>query len=85
MLVALALGLLFYFGPDADQDWAWITPAPYSARCCGCLCSLATKVYVANFSDYNAAYGSVGAVMVVLLWLYVEHRRPRRGGAQRGD
>ena len=35
------------------------------------LVSLATKLYVANFSDYNAAYGSVGAVMVALLWLYV--------------
>ena len=34
------------------------------------LVSLATKVYIANFSDYNAAYGSVGAVIVVLLWLY---------------
>ena len=35
------------------------------------LVSLATKVYVANFTDYNAAYGSVGGVMVVLLWMYV--------------
>ena len=35
------------------------------------LVSLATKVYVANFTDYNAAYGSVGGVMVVMLWMYV--------------
>jgi membrane protein len=70
-LVALALGLLFYFGPDADQDWAWITPGALLGSGLWMLVSLATKVYVANFSDYNAAYGSVGAVMVVLLWLYV--------------
>ena len=70
-LVATALGLLFYFGPDADQDWVWISPGAVFGSVLWLLVSLATKVYVANFSDYNAAYGSVGAVMVVLLWLYV--------------
>ena len=35
------------------------------------LVSLATKIYVAKFTDYNATYGSVGGVMVVLLWMYV--------------
>ena len=70
-LVAMALGLLYYFGPDADQDWAWITPGAVFGSVLWLLVSLATKLYIANFSDYNAAYGSVGAVMVVLLWLYV--------------
>jgi len=70
-LVALALGVVFYFGPDADQDWAWITPGAVIGSILWLLVSLATKLYVANFSDYNAAYGSVGGVMVVLLWLYV--------------
>jgi membrane protein len=70
-LVALALGLVFYFGPDAEQDWAWITPGALVGAVLWLLVSLATKLYVANFSDYNAAYGSVGGVMVLLLWLYV--------------
>jgi membrane protein len=70
-LVTTALGLVFYFGPDADQDWVWITPGALIASILWLLVSLATKLYVANFTDYNAAYGSVGAVMVVLLWLYV--------------
>lgn len=70
-LVAMALGLVFYFGPDAEQDWVWITPGALIGAVLWLLVSLATKVYVANFTDYNAAYGSVGGVMVVLLWLYV--------------
>jgi membrane protein len=70
-LVALALGLVYYFGPDADQDWTWITPGALIASVLWLLASLATKIYVANFSDYNAAYGSVGGVMVLMLWLYV--------------
>jgi len=70
-LVALALGIVFYFAPDAEQDWAWITPGALIGSVLWLLVSLATKLYVANFTDYNAAYGSVGGVMVVLLWLYV--------------
>jgi membrane protein len=70
-LVATALGLVFYFGPDAEQDWVWITPGALVGAVLWLLVSLATKVYVARFTDYNAAYGSVGGVMVVLLWLYV--------------
>jgi membrane protein len=70
-LVATALGLVFYFGPDADQDWVWISPGALIGSILWLLVSLATKLYVANVSDYNAAYGSVGGVMVLLLWLYV--------------
>jgi len=70
-LVALALGVVFYFGPDADQDWAWITPGAVVGAVLWLFVSLATKLYVANFTDYNAAYGSVGGVMVVMLWMYV--------------
>jgi membrane protein len=70
-MVATAIGLVFYFGPDAEQDWAWITPGALMATLLWLLVSLATKVYVTNFTDYNAAYGTVGGVMVVLLWMYV--------------
>jgi membrane protein len=70
-LVASAIGLVFYFGPDADQDWAWITPGAVMAAFLWLLVSLATKIYVANFTDYNATYGTIGGVMVVLLWMYV--------------
>ncbi|MEO5823527.1 MAG: YihY/virulence factor BrkB family protein [Vicinamibacteraceae bacterium] len=71
LLTACALGLVFYFGPDAEQDWAWITPGALVGSVLWLLVSLATKVYVANFTDYNASYGAVGGVMVVMLWLYV--------------
>jgi membrane protein len=71
LLMSTALGLVFYFGPDAEQDWTWITPGALIGSLLWLLVSLATKIYVANFSDYNAAYGTIGGVMVVLLWLYV--------------
>jgi membrane protein len=70
-IVATGIGLIYYFGPDADQDWAWITPGAVVATVLWLLVSLLFKLYVANFTDYEGSYGSVGAVMVVLLWFYV--------------
>ncbi len=70
-LVATAVGLIYYFGPDADQDWAWITPGAVAATVLWLVVSLLFKLYVANFTDYEGAYGTVGGVIVVLLWFYV--------------
>ena len=71
LLVTVAIGLLYYFGPDAEQDWAWLTPGAVFATILWLSASLLFKVYVANFTDYEGTYGTVGAVIVVLLWLYV--------------
>ena len=70
-LVSTGIGLVYYYAPDADQDWAWVTPGAIVATSLWLIASLLLKLYIANFTDYNAAYGSVGGVIVVLLWLYV--------------
>jgi membrane protein len=70
-LVAIGIGLIYYFGPDADQDWVWITPGAVAATILWLLVSLLFKIYVANFTDYEGSYGTVGGVIVVLLWFYV--------------
>ncbi len=71
LMVSTALGLVYYFAPDAEQEWVWITPGAVVATVLWLLASLAFRVYVTRFSDYNATYGAVGAVMVLLLWFYV--------------
>jgi membrane protein len=71
VLVTTGIGLIYYFGPDAEQDWVWITPGAAAATILWLLISLLFKLYVANFTDYEASYGAVGGVIVVLLWLYV--------------
>ena len=70
-LIAIGIGFIYYFGPDADQDWAWITPGAVAATVLWLLISLLFKLYVANFTDYEGSYGTVGGVIVVLLWFYV--------------
>jgi membrane protein len=71
LLVSTAVGLVYYFAPDADQDWAWITPGAVVGTALWLVVSLVFKYYVANFADYNATYGTVGGVIVLLLWFYI--------------
>jgi membrane protein len=71
LLVSTALGTVYYFGPDAEQDWVWVTPGALVGTALWLLASLAFKVYISMFTDYNASYGVVGGVIVLLLWFYV--------------
>ena len=70
-MVSTAIGLIFFFAPDAEQEWVWITPGAVLATILWILISLGFKFYVVNFADYNATYGALGGVMAVLLWFYV--------------
>ena len=70
-LVALCIGLVFYFAPDAEQDWEWITPGAVLATVLWLIASLGFKIYVANFANYNESYGSLGGVIVLMLWFYI--------------
>ena len=71
ILVATAVGLVYYFAPDAEQDWVWITPGAVVGTLLWVVVSLAFKFYVARFADYNATYGAVGGVIILLLWFYI--------------
>jgi membrane protein len=71
LLVSTAVGLVYYFAPDAEQDWAWVTPGAVLGTLLWVIASLAFKFYVSNFADYNASYGAVGGVIVLLLWFYI--------------
>lgn len=69
-LVATGIGVLYYFAPDAEQNWAWISPGAVLATLLWILISLGFKFYVARFGNYNETYGAIGGVMVLMLWLY---------------
>lgn len=71
MLVATAIALVYYFAPDAEQQWVWITPGSIIATLLWVIVSLGFKTYVATLGTYTETYGLVGAVMVLLLWFYL--------------
>jgi membrane protein len=70
-LVATAIGFIYYFAPDVDQDFVWITPGSLLATVLWMLGSLAFRIYVVNFGSYNETYGAIAGVMVLMLWLYL--------------
>jgi membrane protein len=67
----VALAALYYFAPDVQQRWRWITPGSIAAVIGWILASLGFAYYVNNFGSYNATYGSIGAVIVLLTWMYL--------------
>lgn len=71
LLVTFGVALTYYFAPDTDQDWAFITPGSALATLLWLAASLGFRIYVQNFGDYNATYGALGAGVLLLLWLYV--------------
>lgn len=70
-LIVLAMALVYYVAPDVEQRWQWITPGSLVAVVGWLLASLGFSFYVNNFASYNATYGSIGAVIVLLTWMYV--------------
>lgn len=70
-LVTTGFGLVYYYAPDAEQEWAWITPGAVTATVLWILFSLAFRYYVVNIGHYEEAYGTLGAIIMTLLWFYI--------------
>lgn len=70
-LVASGIGIVYYFAPDAEQDWAWVTPGSIAATLLWVVVSLAFKLYITYFGNYNETYGTLGAFIVLLTWFYL--------------
>ncbi|MFN3216234.1 MAG: YihY/virulence factor BrkB family protein [Acidimicrobiales bacterium] len=71
-LAATGLALLYRYGPDRrNAQWRWVTPGAAIAIVIWIAASIGFRYYVANFGSYNETYGSLGTVIVVLLWLYL--------------
>jgi membrane protein len=69
--MVFTVALLYYFAPDANQPFRWITPGGLIGVILWVLASIAFRFYVSNFGSYDETYGSIGAVIVLLLYLYI--------------
>lgn len=69
--VLLAVSLIYYFSPDVkNQKWQFVTPGAITAVILWLLISFGFRLYLSYFNSYNATYGSLGAVIILMLWLY---------------
>lgn len=71
MLASTGFAFVYYFAPDAEQEWVWITPGALLATILWLVASLAFRFYVVNFGNYDEAYGTLGAIILTLLWFYI--------------
>jgi membrane protein len=72
VLVGTALSVVYRFGPAPHRArWRWITPGTVTALAVWVLASVGFSFYVSAFGSYNKTYGSLAAVIVLLLWLYL--------------
>jgi membrane protein len=68
----LAFSIVYYFGPSLkERRWYWVTPGSAAGVILWLLASLGFRVYLHFFNSYSATYGSVGAVVILMLWLYI--------------
>jgi membrane protein len=72
VLTIFGLGVLYRYGPSrAPARWRWITPGAVAATVLWMIGSIAFSIYVSNFGSYNATYGALGGVIVLLTWLWL--------------
>jgi len=67
-----ALAVLYRFAPDRDEPkWRWTSWGAGIATAAWLLASIGFSIYATNFGSYNKTYGSMAAVVVMMLWLYI--------------
>ncbi|MCU4180146.1 YihY/virulence factor BrkB family protein [Bosea sp. BH3] len=74
LVVILMVGLaaLYRFGPSRDDaKWAWVSPGAGFASVAWLLGSVLFSWYLASFEDYNKTYGALGAVIALLMWMWL--------------
>jgi membrane protein len=72
LVVLLVLGLFYRWAPNTHgKRQRWITPGSFLAALFWAAASMAFSVYLANFGSYNRIYGSIGAVIALLMWIYI--------------
>ena len=73
LVVSLLFALLYWASPNAKQGFAWVTPGGVLALLLWLAASGGFAVYVAAFNSYNKTYGSIAAVIIFLVWLWISN------------
>jgi len=72
LLLVLALLGLYRFAPDiAEQKWKWLLPGSIVAAVIWIAVSVLFKLYVRHFSNFGLLYGSLGTLIILMVWFYL--------------
>jgi membrane protein len=67
----IGIQLVYYLAPAGERRWRWITPGATVALTSWLAMSFGLRIWVAQFTNYSATYGSIGGVILLMLWLYL--------------
>jgi membrane protein len=71
-IALVGLAVIHRFAPDRQNArWRWVTPGAVMATVVWVIASVGFSIYTSNFGEYNETYGALGAIVVVMLWLYI--------------
>jgi membrane protein len=73
VVISFLFALLYWASPNAKQSFRWITPGGILALVVWLIASAGFAVYVANFGAYNKTYGSLAALIIFLVWLWISN------------
>jgi len=73
LFVSITCSLIYYFGPNLKERrrWHWFTPGSAFGGFVWLVASFGFRIYLHFFDSYSISYGSLGAMMILLVWLYV--------------
>ena len=73
LIVGISCSLIYHFGPNLKQrrQWQWTTPGIVFGALVWLAATSGFRVYLHFFNHYSATYGSLGAVMILMIWLYI--------------
>ena len=70
LVLFMGYSILFYFGHADKKGWKFLSIGSITSTTLSVISSLAFSYYVTNFAQYNKLYGSIGTLLVILLWMY---------------
>ncbi|HEX8286743.1 MAG TPA: YihY/virulence factor BrkB family protein [Pyrinomonadaceae bacterium] len=72
LFVLLTFAIIYYYAPNLyEQKWYWITPGSLVGVALWLLVSFLFRIYLRYFDSYSITYGSLGAVIILMLWFYL--------------
>jgi membrane protein len=72
LVMFFSYSIIYYFGPDLrERKWYWVTPGSAIGVVLWLVASVGFRIYLHFFNSYSATYGSLGAVIILMLWLYI--------------
>lgn len=70
-LIFFAISMLFYYGPAKREHYSFFSPGPILSTALIVVSTIGFRYYVVNLAQYNKLYGSIGTLLVILLWIYL--------------